>query len=145
MKRLIALLVLIAATLNATAAFELSVEIMFPRHVLLTIPVHEDSDFEMRTSFYKGDSVVVTGRFNRITSSNHFYITCGYKCILGNNTSSARNLPVTGRFGERVTAIPNKLPNIQTVPVFTVRKLETSPYTQPPPTNTWTLESPETK
>jgi hypothetical protein len=83
--------VLIVAT-SAIADLELTVDIEYPRGLELKIPVQEDSDFEMHTSFGHGEFFTATGHVGRITGLNtnrSISLTYGYEYNIANGKGSA--------------------------------------------------------
>jgi hypothetical protein len=83
--------VLIIAT-SAMADLELTVDIQYPRGLELKIPVQENSDFEMHTSFSHGEFFTATGHVGRITGLNtnrSISLTYGYEYNLANGRGSA--------------------------------------------------------
>ena len=87
MKYFAPILTFTLATTIALADFELTVDIDYPRHLELKIPVRENSAFEMRTSFIDGEFFAVTGHVGRITTQ--YSLTYGYTFKLGGATGSA--------------------------------------------------------
>ena len=69
------------------ADLELLVNIEYPRHIELTIPVSENSAFEMHTSFKAGEYFIVTGYVGTVISE--YNLSYGYQYKLGTASGSA--------------------------------------------------------
>ena len=90
-KRVALLFLLIAAT-PAVADLELTTEIEYPKRLELKIPVEEDSDFQMRTSFGRGDFFTATGHVGRVTglsTNRSIRLTFGYQYRFGESHGGA--------------------------------------------------------
>jgi len=87
-----AILVLALGATGAWADLELIVDVEYPLRLELKIPVHEDSDFSIRTSFGTGEYFSVTGRIGRITGvgvRRNCELTYGCQYKLGDSSGSA--------------------------------------------------------
>jgi len=92
MKYGIAILVLAGLAAVVLADLELTMDIEYPRRLELKIPVQEDSDFEMSTSFGDGEFFAVTGHVGRITgvtTNRTIDLVYGYQYDLGRSKGSA--------------------------------------------------------
>lgn len=86
------LLLLLMCAKCALADLELSVETHYPRHLELKIPVKEDTDFKMHTSFDNGEFFSATGHVGHISgvSTNRIIsLTFGFDYKLGGSQGSA--------------------------------------------------------
>ena len=92
MKYGIQIAILTVLATSAVADLELTVDIEYPRHIELKMPVEEDSSFAMRTAFGDGEFFSVTGHVDHVTlvGTNRFVnLACGYEYKLGKSAGSA--------------------------------------------------------
>jgi len=85
-------LLLVLCTTCALADLELSVETDYPRHLELKIPVKEDTDFKLKTSFDDGEFFSATGHVGRICgvgTNRTISLTFGFDYKLGGSQGSA--------------------------------------------------------
>jgi len=85
-------MLLVPCATCALADLELSVETDYPRHLELKIPVKEDTDFKMHTSFDDGEFFSATGHVGRISglSTNRMIkLTYGFDYKLGGSQGSS--------------------------------------------------------
>jgi len=108
----------------AVADLELTVDTEYPRRLQLKVPVQEDSNFEIRTSFGHGEFFTATGHVGRVTgltTNRTIRVIYGYEYNLGNSSGSAtgsQDQPLSGLYSIRVVSSiwsPN--------PGFTVREV----------------------
>lgn len=103
-------LLLLFAACAAVADLELTVDTEYPRRLELKVPVQEDSNFEIRTSFGNGEFFTATGHVGRVTglSTNRtISVTYGYEYNLGNSSGSAtgsQDQPLSGPYSLRVVS-----------------------------------------
>jgi len=109
-KHLVLILPLAIAATCAAADLELTVDTEYPRRLQLKIPVQENSDFEMHTSFGHGEFFTATGHVGRVSGLNtnrSLSVMYGYEYSLGNSHGSAtgsQDEPVSGPYSLRVVS-----------------------------------------
>jgi hypothetical protein len=123
-KRLVLTLPVLIAATTAVADLELTTEIEYPKRLELKIPVEEDSDFQMRTSFGRGDFFSATGHVGRVTgvsTNRSISVSYGYDYRFGESHGSAsgsQEQPLNSPYALRVVA------SIWAAnPAFTVREV----------------------
>ncbi|MCC6822959.1 MAG: hypothetical protein IT579_19695 [Verrucomicrobia subdivision 3 bacterium] len=134
MKLAIPILSVLLIATCAVADLQLSVDTEYPKRLELKIPVVEDSDFKIHTSFGRGDFFAATGHVGRITGSGTnrvINLTYGFDYRFGDSHGSA-----TGATSEQPLASPYSVRIISSIlaanPAFVIREV-------PPPVSpqTW--------
>ena len=106
---LFSLALLIVAT-HAFADLELTVDTEYPRKLEFKIPVQEDSNFELRTSFGNGEFFTATGHVGSVTgltTNRSISLIYGYDYNLGNSRGSATGSQeggLTGPYSLRIVS-----------------------------------------
>lgn len=78
------------AAFRTSADFQLSVTADYPVKLDLKIPVQENSDFKIYTTFGEGQFFNATGHVSQITGTNGFYtLTCWYEYNVSNGVGHA--------------------------------------------------------
>ena len=91
-KRTLTVLLFALVGTGAIADLELTVDIEYPKRIELKIPVKEDSDFEMRTSFGRNEFFSATGHVGRVTgllTNRSIDLSYGYSYDLGSSKGSS--------------------------------------------------------
>lgn len=81
-KQLILTVPLLVAAVRAMADLELTIDTEYPRRLELKVPVQEDSNFDVRTSFGYGEFFTATGHVGRVTglaTNRSISLTYGYE------------------------------------------------------------------
>ena len=91
-KHQVLIVTLLVSAISAMADLELTIDTEYPRHLELKVPVQEDSNFEVRTSFGFGEYFTATGHVSRVTgvaTNRSISLTYGYEYNLGSSQGSA--------------------------------------------------------
>jgi len=141
MRIAVAILTFTLGAVSALADLELTVDREYPRRLELKIPVHEDSEFAMRTSFGDGEYFAVSGHVGRITgvgTHRNYNLSFGYQYKLGKSSGSSIGASETGPLDGSVTV--RAVASIYAAnPRFVIREVDPPPSPHLALTNVTTL------